>query len=144
MPLAQTLASTHLTSLTFAGRWLAPLPEVLQPCLARVAARAVHAALQIQALDLGLGFLQPPMALPTEVGLIVARHIQPDGPGRPLVAQLPALDRSTLLHFVDRYNRLATTAGAAPHPLTGLAMDIRQRMLPGQTLDQPGTAVDFR
>lgn len=142
--LAQTLGSTHLTSLTFAGRWLTPLPEVLQPCLQRVAARAVLSALQFKALDLRMGFIHPPLALPVEVGELIAQQIQPDGRVRGLVAQLPALDRSTLLHFVDRYNQLAVASGAAEHPLTGLTRDIRQRMLPGQPQDQPGAAADLR
>lgn len=143
-PLAQTLGSSHLTSLTFAGRWLTPLPAVLHPCVQRVAARAVHSALQIQALDLRMGFMQPPLALPAEVGLVIARNIHPDGPNRQLVTQLSALDRSSLLHFVDRYNQLAVVSGAAEHPLTGLVRDIRQRMVPGNPQDQPGATADLR
>lgn len=143
-PLAQALGSTHLTSLTFNGRWLTPLPEVLNPCLQRVAAHAIHSALQIQALDLRMGFMRPPMVLPTELGLVVARNIHPDGPTRQLVAQLPALDRSSLLRFVGRYNQLANTAGAAEHPLTVLSTEIRQRMLPLNPQDQPGAAADLR
>ncbi len=140
---ARAMAGSHLTSLTLGGH-LTPPPEILQPCLQQVGARSVQAELQIRALDLRMGFMKPPMHLPTELGRIIARKIDPDGSGRGLVAQLPALDCTALLEFVDRCNQLAETAGVAEHPLTGLARDIRQRMQPPEEQDQAEGAAGLR
>ncbi len=136
---ARTLELTHLTSLTFDGLLLTPVPDLLQPCLQQVHARALHVELQTRSLDVCFGFLHPlggrGMHLPAELGRRLVADIQASGPDP--VTTLPALSRRQFTTFVDRYNeqilrenarRPDGMPGLPEHPQTALRQAIGQRM----------------
>lgn len=118
--LAEALAHTHLTSLTFDGALLTPVPDLLHPCLQRVHAHAIHVELQTSALDVCFDFLYPGqvphMHLPAELGRRLVTDI---GASRPHpMTTLPALTRRQLTSFVDRYNELVRRENARrPDPM---------------------------
>lgn len=141
--LSDALSNMQLMSLSFSGPQLDPPPDELQRCLRITRQRLMHRHWQFDAAVSCIGWGGPGRILPSELGSLILEH--PAGIEASLrqAALVPALDRTSLLMLVDRYNHRVEASNASLgiddpdrmplHPLTGLARSIRSRQVAAPT-----------